>query len=87
MSQRRATEKFFFACIQGDGQCERADVIWFFSRFRRNKRRYSPAKKKNVKNWKAWLGHLIKQRETVVSKEGHRKGEEERQQKRTSTGT
>lgn len=83
MAQRRAIEKFFFASIQGDGGCERADVICFFSRFRRNKRRCSVQRKK----CKVWLGHLSKQRKAMVSKEGHRKGEEKRQQKRTSTGT
>lgn len=85
MAQRRAIENFF-AYIKGDGGCERADMICFFPYLEETKGDVL-CKEKNVNNWKEWLGHLIKQRKTVVSEEGHRTEGEERQQKRSSPGT
>lgn len=66
----------FFACIEGDGVCERGDIICFFPDLEETKGG-ALCKENNVKNWKEWLEHLIKQRKTMVSTEGHTTGEEE----------
>lgn len=84
MAQRRATEEIFF-CI-----CKEGWRVWnsrwnlLFSRCRRNRRCSMQRKKmlrylsqQSIRYWKLWLGHLIKQRQTMVSKEDHRTGKGE----------